>query len=133
MAKKLVQIRTALQDTTLPRGGGPDGREPIGILKDTPVAYSALYMQRREDFYPDSGAMAHPHTFSPERWEHWHPRSWHYIPFNGILREVAQASISAQQLLICLIRWSSNMHRATIRSYTDWSVRNPSDWVLPNF
>lgn len=51
---ELLQIRTALKDTTLTRGGGPDGGEPIGILKDTPVAYMALYMQRREDFYPDS-------------------------------------------------------------------------------
>ena len=38
-------------------------------------------MQRRPDFYP-------PHlpgadVFAPERWEHWHPKTWHYIPFNG--------------------------------------------------
>lgn len=35
-------VRGALKDTTLPRGGGPDGKEPLGILKDTPVGYSTL-------------------------------------------------------------------------------------------
>lgn len=30
-------VRVALQDCTLPRGGGPNGDEPIGILKDTPI------------------------------------------------------------------------------------------------
>ena len=35
-------IRTALKDTTLPRGGGPDGKSPIAVLKGTPVMYSTL-------------------------------------------------------------------------------------------
>ena len=35
-------VRGALKDTTLPRGGGPDGSEPIGILKDTPIGYSTI-------------------------------------------------------------------------------------------
>jgi hypothetical protein len=45
-------MRVALKDTTLPRGGGPDGNSPIGILKDTPIGYSTLFLQRREDIYP---------------------------------------------------------------------------------
>lgn len=83
MAERSLQVRTALQDTTLPKGGGSGGQEPIGILKDTPIVYSTLYMQLREDRYPVSEDLAHPHVFSPERWERWHPKSWRYIPFNG--------------------------------------------------
>lgn len=30
-------VRLALRDTNLPRGGGPDGRQPVGIKKDTPI------------------------------------------------------------------------------------------------
>lgn len=30
-------FRSALKDTTLPHGGGPDGNSPIGILKGTPI------------------------------------------------------------------------------------------------
>ncbi|CAG8973096.1 hypothetical protein HYALB_00007573 [Hymenoscyphus albidus] len=70
-------VRLALRDTTLPRGGGPDGLSPIGILKDTPIGYSSIIMHRRADLTPDVL------SFRPERWESWQPRPWQYIPFNG--------------------------------------------------
>ena len=77
-------VRLALRDTTLPRGGGPNGDQPVGILKNTPIGYSALTMQRREDMYPTPSATFAPvPEFSPERWEHWTPKPWQYIPFNG--------------------------------------------------
>lgn len=71
-------VRLALKDTSLPRGGGPDGLSPVGILKDTPIGYSTLVMQRRSDLTPDNTLV-----FSPERWETWQPKPWNYIPFNG--------------------------------------------------
>ena len=70
-------VRLALKDTTLPHGGGQDGLSPIGILKDTPIGYSTLVMQRRDDLTPE------PLRFWPERWQTWQPRPWNYIPFNG--------------------------------------------------
>lgn len=73
-------VRTALKDTTLPRGGGPDGSLPLPVLKDTPIGYSTLTMQRRADLYP---AGAKPELFSPDRWADWQPKPWQYIPFNG--------------------------------------------------
>ena len=73
-------VRLALKDTTLPRGGGADGLSPIGILKDTPIGYSTLVMQRREDLYPENSDHL---VFRPERWESWQPKPWQYIPFNG--------------------------------------------------
>ena len=76
-------MRCALQDTTLPTGGGPDGLQPLGILKDTLIGYSTLYLHRRQDLYPDSPDLPHPHEFSPERWQKWQPRPWQYLPFNG--------------------------------------------------
>lgn len=55
-----------------------------GVLKDTIIVYSTLYMQRRPDLYP-TPAYDFPDvlTYSPERWERWTPKSWNYIPFNG--------------------------------------------------
>jgi len=73
-------VRLALKDCTLPTGGGPDGLSPIGILKDTAIAYSPLTMHRRADLYPPG---AQPEKFIPERWEKWSPKPWQYIPFNG--------------------------------------------------
>ncbi|OAA54744.1 cytochrome p450 alkane monooxygenase [Niveomyces insectorum RCEF 264] len=74
-------VRLALRDTTLPRGGGPDGTAPVAVLKDTPIGYSTLVMQRRPDLYPPH--LPHPDEFCPERWDHWQPKPWQYIPFNG--------------------------------------------------
>ncbi|WYZ34952.1 hypothetical protein EsH8_I_001228 [Colletotrichum jinshuiense] len=77
-------VRLALKDTTLPVGGGPDGTLPLAVCKDTPIGYSTLLMQRREDLYPPvSETFAHPSEFSPERWLHWQPKPWTYVPFNG--------------------------------------------------
>ncbi|KAK6606379.1 cytochrome P450 52A5 [Botrytis cinerea] len=70
-------VRLALKDTTLPVGGGPDGLSPMGILKDTPIGYSTLIMQRRDDLTPDVM------SFNPDRWFTWQPKPWQYIPFNG--------------------------------------------------
>lgn len=70
-------VRVALKDTTLPRGGGPNGDSPVGIPAGTPIAYSTLAMQRREDIYPPtSGTFPAYMEFAPERWDHWTPRSW---------------------------------------------------------
>ncbi|KAF2101995.1 cytochrome P450 52A5 [Rhizodiscina lignyota] len=77
-------VRVALHDTTIPRGGGPNGDEPVGVPKDTPIAYSTLVMQRREDIYPpESSGFAPAREFVPERWDSWTPKSWTYVPFNG--------------------------------------------------
>lgn len=77
-------VRVALRDTTLPRGGGPDGKQPVGILKGTQIGYSTLAMQRREDIYPPASTGFPEITkFVPERWETWTPKPWTYIPFNG--------------------------------------------------
>lgn len=88
-------VRVSLKDTTLPRGGGPDGTQPIGIpgkshwpigarchsadlnLANTPIGYSTLFLQRREDIYPPtSEKFPHYLSFEPDRWDGWNPKMW---------------------------------------------------------
>ncbi|KAL2374834.1 cytochrome P450 alkane hydroxylase [Blastomyces gilchristii SLH14081] len=97
-------VRHALTDTSLPRGGGPDGRSPIGIPNNTRILYSTMNMQRRRDLYdapPPPPALGmgvattgsdekrsipyfDPLLWIPERWTSgWQPKPWHFIPFNG--------------------------------------------------
>ena len=80
-----LNVRTAVVNTTLPTGGGPDGTLPIGIRKGTPIAYTPFVMQRRRDLYPPvSDSFPYdPDEWAPDRWATWTPKPWHYIPFNG--------------------------------------------------
>ncbi|MCJ1437308.1 hypothetical protein MMC27_006694 [Xylographa pallens] len=75
-----INTRFCKVTTTLPRGGGPDGRSPILVRKGMPVAYTVYHMQRRKDFYGSDAE-----EFRPERWEG--PElaniKWGYLPFNG--------------------------------------------------
>lgn len=79
-------VRFSLTDTTLPRGGGPDGQSPIGVRANTRIVYSTMLMQREESFYDHSKADKYynPGQWIPERWTSgWQPKPWQFIPFNG--------------------------------------------------
>jgi len=73
-----LNARTALKDTSIPEGGGPDGLSPIFIPKGTTVSYSVWAMHRRPDLWGPDAA-----KFVPERWEGGKMRGWQYLPFNG--------------------------------------------------
>ena len=63
--------------TTLPRGGGPDGKSPIYLPPQIDVNYSVHVMHRRKDIWgPDA------EEFRPERFVGRRP-GWEFLPFNG--------------------------------------------------
>jgi cytochrome P450 len=85
-------VRMALHDTTLPTGGGTyPFTSPIGILKDTAIAYSTLTLHRRDEFFSFSHqstghvSPSPASTFDPDRWlADWRPKdNYTYIPFNA--------------------------------------------------
>ncbi|XRM42435.1 hypothetical protein ABZX51_005651 [Aspergillus tubingensis] len=80
-------VRYALKNTTLPRGGGPDGTGPVGVRADTRVIYSTMMMQRDPAHYPSPGSNKNyfdPGKWIPERWmSDWVPKPWYFVPFNG--------------------------------------------------
>ncbi|KND90434.1 Cytochrome P450 52A1 [Tolypocladium ophioglossoides CBS 100239] len=111
-------VRLALRDTTLPRGGGPDASEPLPVLKDTPIGYSALVMQRRADLYPPvSDVCADPAVFSPERWAHWHPKPHEYIPFNAGPRICIGQQFALTEMSYVLVRMFQRFARLESRMF----------------
>lgn len=109
-------VRLSLRDTTLPRGGGPDGSQPMGILAGTPVAYSPLLMQRRPDLYPSEkeSGLPDPAVFSPDRWlSGWHPRPLEYIPFNAGPRICVGQQFALTEMGYVLCRLFQRFDRVT--------------------
>lgn len=121
-------VRFALADTTLPTGGGPNGDLPLPVLKGDGVIYSTLAMQRRRDLYPPTSEhFADPAVFSPERWERWTPKAWHYIPFNGGPRICIGQNFALAEIGYTIVRilqryerleyvgeWDEQFHKAEI-------------------
>ncbi|KAF2445213.1 n-alkane-inducible cytochrome P450 [Karstenula rhodostoma CBS 690.94] len=71
-------IRDANKDTTLPVGGGKDGKSPILLKKGQMVFCQPAVMHLREDLWgPDAG------VWNPDRWATLRPGAWDYIPFLG--------------------------------------------------
>ena len=73
-------FRVATRNTTLPRGGGPDGQSPILVTKGQTVAYTVYATHRMEQFYGKDAL-----DFRPERWFEPETRKlgWAFVPFNG--------------------------------------------------
>ena len=59
-----VHIRVAVRNTTLPKGGGPDGKDPIFVPKGMEVRQAFYAMCMRTDIWGEDAA-----TFKPERFE----------------------------------------------------------------
>ena len=93
-------IRVALKDTSLPRGGGPDGMSRVGIPEGTMIGYSPSLLHRRADLFgPDVN------EFKPERWETWTPKPWQYIPFNGGPRICLGQQFALTEMGYVLVRY----------------------------
>ncbi|KAK0347076.1 hypothetical protein LTR91_012940 [Friedmanniomyces endolithicus] len=80
-----VNSRQAVEDTTLPLGGGKDGLAPVFVPKGWTAAWSVWAMHRRKDYFGEDAE-----EFRPERWLD-DPETgkkglrpgWEFLPFNG--------------------------------------------------
>jgi cytochrome P450 len=72
-----LNSRRSTVDTTLPRGGGPDGLSPVFVPKGTEVNYSVYATHRSEILWGEDA-----NEFKPERWAG-RKTGFEYLPFNG--------------------------------------------------
>lgn len=124
--------RVAIRDTTLPRGGGPDGLSPVLIEKGHGVLLSMYGMHRRQDIFgPDA------EDFRPERWETLR-HSWSYLPFSGGPRVCLGqqfAQIEASYLLIRLLQTFSRLESRDEREFMHKTLLTlgPANGVIVGF
>ncbi|KAI1809735.1 putative N-alkane-inducible cytochrome P450 [Poronia punctata] len=105
-----TNMRFARVDTTLPRGGGPDGTSPVFIPKDSRVFYSAWTIHRMPEIWGNDAE-----EFRPERWldtENPLRPGWGYIPFNGgprICLGQQNALVEASYVVVRLVQCFERM------------------------
>ncbi|KAG2730759.1 hypothetical protein G9P44_005908 [Scheffersomyces stipitis] len=73
-----VNLRVSNKDTSLPKGGGEDGKSPIFIPRGTTVGFRVYSTQRNKEYYGED-----PDVFRPERWADIGKLGWAYLPFLG--------------------------------------------------
>ncbi|KAF3993001.1 hypothetical protein FT663_00310 [Candidozyma haemuli var. vulneris] len=73
-------FRVATKDTSLPRGGGPDGNQPVFVRKGQTVTYTIFATHRLESVYGKDAL-----SWRPERWGEVNMKKvgWGFLPFNG--------------------------------------------------
>ncbi|KAI9786116.1 MAG: hypothetical protein M1839_007526 [Geoglossum umbratile] len=107
--------RMANKDTTLPVGGGPDGKSKVFVKKNQMIIYSVWVMHRRKDLYGDDAE-----EFRPERWESLKP-SWEYLPFNGGPRICIGQQFALTEASYTLVR--------LVQEFRTLESRDPGPWT----
>lgn len=113
-----ANARFSNKNTTLPRGGGPDGMSPIFIPKGTTVLYNVAAMHYRKDIYgPDA------HEFRPERWapEEGLRPGWGYLPFNGGPRICVGQQFALTEASYTIVRLLQEFDGVENRDQTPWT------------
>ncbi|KAF8852932.1 putative cytochrome P450 [Acephala macrosclerotiorum] len=90
--------RVALNDTTLPRGGGPDGSKPIFVRKGIQVLIPLYAIQHRPDIWGEDAE-----DFRPERWKG-RRIGWEWIPFGGGARKCLGQQFAFTEASYCIVR-----------------------------
>lgn len=70
-------LRTAVRNTVIPMGGGPNGKSPLFVEQGTVIYCNAFCMHHDEDIWGDDA-----HIFRPDRWANKRPM-WEFVPFSG--------------------------------------------------
>jgi cytochrome P450 len=109
--------RFANKDTTIPFGGGPDGKSPVYIPKGGIVTYSVWVMHRRKDIYGQDADQFRPERWAPE--ENLRP-GWAYLPFNGGPRICVGQQFALTEASYTIVRLLQEFKGIEDRDGTPW-------------
>ncbi|KFY57448.1 hypothetical protein V496_06417 [Pseudogymnoascus sp. VKM F-4515 (FW-2607)] len=107
-------IRFANKDTTLPVGGGHDGKAPIFVSKGQIISYNLYSMHRRKDIYGEDAE-----EYKPERWETLRA-GWGYLPFNGGPRICVGQQFALTEAGYTIVRLVQEFERIENRDPKPW-------------
>ena len=108
-------IRVALADTTLPTGGGSDGKSPIFCRQGSLFDGNFAVLHRQKSIW---GADAD--KFDPERWESFRPKPAEFMPFGGGQRACAGRQKALMETSYLAARMLRRFERLEPRDDREW-------------
>ncbi|UKZ76828.1 hypothetical protein TrVFT333_004543 [Trichoderma virens FT-333] len=110
-------FRAANCTTTLPRGGGRDGKSPVLVPKGTVISCSTFSLHRREDVYGHDAQ-----EFRPERWDDLSTR-WEFLPFSAGPKVCMGQTYGYAEMIYILSRILQEYERIERRSDEPWEEK----------
>ena len=105
----------AIKDTTLPVGGGPDGKSPVFIPKGMLVNYHVYTTHHQQEYWG-----ADVEEFVPERWETARP-TWEYLPFHGGPRACLGQQYALTEGAYTIVRLMQKFSKVEARDDQPWT------------
>lgn len=115
--------RQAIVDTTLPSGGGKDGKSPLFVPKGTIVNYAVHAMHHRKELFGEDAD-----EFRPERWLDEEGKKglrvgWEYLPFNGGPRICIGQQFALTEASYITVRLLQEFDRIESRDTEPWTEK----------
>ncbi|EMG50086.1 Cytochrome P450 52A9 [Candida maltosa Xu316] len=120
-------FRIATKHTTLPRGGGPDGKDPIFIKKGAVVSYGINSTHLDPMYYgPDA------RLFNPDRWSKPETKKlgWAFLPFNGGPRICLGQQFALTEASYVLVRMVQNFKELELIPNTVYPPRRLTNLTM---
>ncbi|KAH7311550.1 cytochrome P450 [Stachybotrys elegans] len=110
-----TNARTASRDTTLPQGGGADGKSPLFVPKGGIIIYNMYSLHRDPAVYGGD-----PEDFRPERWDGLRP-GWSYLPFSGGPRICIGQHYAVKELHYFVARMAQTFEVLESQDESEWT------------
>ncbi|EGW33967.1 CYP52A18 [Spathaspora passalidarum NRRL Y-27907] len=109
--------RVANRNTTLPRGGGPDGKSPVLVRKGQNVGYIINSTHLDETYYGKDAK-----EFRPTRWFEPEVRKlgWAFLPFNGGPRICLGQQFALTEASYVIARLAQNYSKLSLQPGTEY-------------
>lgn len=107
--------RVALDNTTLPAGGGPDQDKPIFVPKGSTVTMAYYALHRNAEVFG-----ADVESFRPGRWDSVKPGQWEFLGFGGGNRACLGQQKAMIEASYVLARFSQKFESLTPRDDRPW-------------
>jgi cytochrome P450 len=111
-----VLVRVALNATTLPAGGGEEGRCSIYIPRGTKLISNSYALHRVQEVFGSD-----VETFNPDRWQSINPDSWQYMPFSGGPRGCVGQHKALAEASYTLVKIAQTFKGLESRDEKDWA------------